>query len=616
MQGSAEKLLPTYLFDKLPEFSLPGDDGGQIKFRTMAFVRRRADFTRDGVFTPLKAHLETLREALLERVKYQVGGWFNGRSYLAYVDSAIKWVSNDPTAINILTPDFRTIQDAYPVPGLQEVSYSMDTSGETSGKATFYIPNPVVAESVLFILQDACFRGDRLFQLVLPYLQIDEAGKTEWVMSTAIAGPISSVQVAEWPFKITVSFGDINSYIDRDSMAEQGNISGSGHEVLQALAKRGGFNAIEFYAKLPIGSVPALDSPQSVAVDSRPIRDIVEGWLNTLGLRFHWFVPYSLFGVIPAVLFVYPPDYAPEDALATGQGWPQWADYLLGQLKRFASTRRILSGAGLETSGAFNVFVPINADPNELRFQAALYVNGDEHANFLKRVASDLAANANANDLPGGSSAGPLAFAERIVGSLAVRAKNFFRDFLKVDSSFFLTPVYDILSFNFQPPGAEELQNSNIANLYSPTRAIVKTTTAAQAANQLNIQPDRQGQYTFPATGGGSFSANAQSPVYLNYDRDNGGFIGASRADLGLFAGNGGENTGEVQGNKVFYPYTLTLEVPPLMNVRPGIPSYIVGIRPLDGTWETARVEFELSDYTQRLLVYLRTNRAPLYASR
>lgn len=583
--NSAPPFLPTQFLNSAPTLKL-----GDIEIRGIAAVRRRSeDVLIKDPFQPLILHVQTLFERLRDPLVRQLLGVIRTPGATGELGSVVlQWLRGE--GLNVVKVNNQTVYDLWPIPGLQEVYYDYTPGGGSSGRATFYIPDYGLAEAIIYILQEAALKGDKIFQIYLPVLTVN-GQKTTWALTPSISGPITRLTVNEWPFSITVHFGDaLRNAAQETASPEEGSIvSGkSGKEVLEAILKRIGVVPIYWP---PAGPSELTDEPPGgVVVDiaGRPYVDVIEDLLRTYGLAWRWISS----GFLPPILIVYRAGDEPEinqDFL--NEFVNNLPSKLASLIDFFGATRNMAGKLGLLTVGFANVLAPVNVDPYQAQTLAKLYKKEEEAgASFLKSVVNLAIGGAEGVNYP-----------LPILETLAKLSLNAVKKISQNVAHFNWAPILDIEEFSFSLPTAQDIEGGAIGSPF----ALTQTVTAQEAAQRgaANVRHLGGGRYEVEGIG----TVDANTPLLFAPSTG----VGAPRV-IGPAGGNPLATTGE-GGNTPFYPYSLTVKIPPYAGVWAGLPTLIVGMRPLDGWWESYRAEYVLNSEEQYITLHLRTNRVVAY---
>jgi len=595
----AETILPNEWFKQYPSFVLDGK-----RVTVMAILRRRVD-TPPTLIEPIVLHLKTLKDFLSRKLTSFYRREFSPSTWFNFVSKTIEWgqaTGNDidSSIFGLKLPTTEMALDAYPLMGVQEVSYEYDVTRGSNGRLVLYIPDPILAESTLYMLQNAALTGGYIVQVFVPFLKA-EPGGAKWIVSPdLITGLVKEVAVEEWPFKIVITLGDAAAIQDANKKERQ-VYSGTAREVFDQMAQDLGVKIVW----LPIPGGPTqLDTKITIDVGGRPLRDALSAYLTLLDLRYRWL---RGFGGVTTILFVW--DNVPEnDPITTFftenpsveakdidnilQRFGSWVT------ENFASLRRPLADIGLYTEGVFNVLVPYNVDPGQAEWLAARY-DGSNHGKLMLFVQKFMA---------GAKLPSPNPQSEG-VRSFSTGLARVFDQFHFSHAKFHVGFIQDIGSFRFANPGAQAVQQIASAFPGGVTNIKLQKVKASQAAKKLKLRPKSDGTYEF-VSASGTFSAAPNDYVYLSYDPSD--EVGGARV-FPSGASIPGMGNPEGGGPQV-YPYELTFDITPFFGVWPGLPTYIAGFPPLDGGWEMYKIRYELSSYSQKATVFLRTDRIPIYA--
>lgn len=629
MASLEERLLPNWMFKQLPTLEVTGGED-TFTIRSMVLLRRVGTSPNKDIFAPFVLHLDTLRKNLERLAGSALRGYFNPKNDLAYLRVTRGWLAGEELRVTqyalpksaqealklvgeFISPNQLTVTDAFPLPGLQEVFYTHSIDGESQGKVTLYNPNPLWAEAILLAVQEAALRGDRTLQVLAPMLQATGNGEAEWVLSTAINGPILDVEVEEFPHRITITFGAMSNALGRNPAEtdesgyikpKEGGIKG----VIQELCARAGILVFFFP---PPGGPASLQGSEIIPVNpnGKNVRDLIEEYLQRApDVRWHW-QPGLFGGLFPSMLFVYPSDETMEHSFSLGQLpiLPEdWKRFLFEQLPK---TAKLFQGLGLSIMGTYNVLVPIHQDPKEAEWMSKLYIEQDEHGKLLGRLAGMLARGTDGmDDLMGPE------WLRKGFSDFLREVEGFTKTLVRVSAGFNFAPILDVGSFRFRPPSGEQVSNPAYSSLFAPAPAM--QLSAKEAVRKYNLGVDKDNQFVFEGPDG-KFALGPNDPVYVNFQRDQNGKVTGSRFASPVPPGlvNPGQDTNQYADKTAsYYPYEWSVSVPPMCGIWPGLPTYVVGLRPLDGAWQCHKVEYELSESANRLTVYLRTNRLPLYA--
>jgi len=585
-------------FNDYPAF----DFGGQ-QVKTMAIIRRRVD-SKPTLFEPAILHYKTLR-AYLERAKRRwVEGELNPKNWIDFVEKSLTWAQTtgndtDSSIFEIKLPSTEIALDAYPLLGLQELWYEYSWDGTAQGHATFFIADPIMAESTIMALQTAAVSGAHLVQFFVPFLTASPGGG-KWVASgDLIVGELLEVGVSEWPFKIEVKFGNLPGQDDTTDAKTQ-RYAGTAKEVLEKMADEIGVKIL--WLPYPAGPTQ-LSTKIQVDLAGRPIRDALVTYMNLLGMEHRWF--RSPGGGIPTVMVAW--DNKADSDIATSffsKDIPQEAlDYqnFLQNIESymttyFASARKYLSNAGVYIDGIYNVLIPYNMDPVDAVWLAKRYEKS-EHGKIMAAIQNLMARDR----LPNMGS--DIAFLNEVASKLAAVNEGIFTSHAR----FNMGMIKNIGTYRFKQPSAEALQQ--IAAAYPGGVTNLRSVSASQAAHAVHAKKQPDGSFVFEMPTGGSFTAGPNDPVYLAYsasDSTGGARVFPSGATFpGLGSPEGGQSP--------IYPFEVSFDLIPYFGIWPGLPTYIAGFPPLDGGWEFYKMRYELSSHTQKLTAFLRTKHIPLY---
>lgn len=626
------ELLPSWALSNLPTMRY-----GDTTVHSIVTLRRDRLLTASGaeakptIFYPLAAHIETLKSAIQRTVPELRSVLFPQNTYRS-LEALTDWIYGDSTITDPKTgkqiPDpsrqmskygmkvnQQSVNDELAIPGLVSVSYNYEPGTLSRGTAEFFIPNRVLAEGFIMAFWDAAIRQDRILQFYLPFMRgdIQNAGAGKWVIAPTVAGPIIDVRVTEYPYRLTVTFGSIADRDSRNTTQQQVFVGKTGFDVLKQMCDAIRVTPLTWLdkgGKLTIGSPPELDSPGMVDLGGRSIRDGIEEFLRQRGLRWQWF---EGLGPVPTVLQVTSMRDAPHRTNVFSKA--------LDLAKESAAVRQAYDRIGLGVGGVFNLFLPWGMEPSEARLQAALYAATDdseprlELMRFLAGVAGGDYYRNNSGGTPAGALYGGSYLNQWFQGMMQWVAKpaGGLADLLKTSvnkTAFFnLIPIYNLDQISYSRPPADSLANLKAASMFSPTGTRLNTVSGAEAGRILGVQPSN-GIYEFPGDGKNVTRAGPNDPVIL---QQQGGSTAGARVfpNAVQFPGvAGADNQVEPQ-----YPYTAALEIAPMYAAFPGLPSFVAGLRPLDGAWEFHRLEMEIAAETQLTRALLRSDRIPIYAS-
>ena len=585
-------------FDEYPSFKF-----GDQTVSTMAILRRRADM-QPTVFEPLILHYRTLLGFLKRaKLKYVVGE-LNPKNWVDFVEKSITWAQqtgNDvgSSVFGLRLPSTEIALDAYPLLGLQELSYEYNWDGASQGRAVFYIADPVMAESTIIALQSAAMGNSQMVQFFIPFLTASPGG-SKWIASgDLVSGEVLEVSVSEWPFKFEVKFGNLPGQSETTTEDKQ-VFAGTARDVLEEMAKLIGVKII--WLPFPAGPTQ-LETKVHVDLAGRPIRDTLIAYMNLLGLKYRWL--RSPGGGVATFLVAWDSHVKSEpiETFFADAPTQEAKDYnnFLQDIVSYAATysaemRHYLASTGIYIDGIYNVLIPYNMNPEDAAWLAARYEKSD-HGKVMSVIQNLM----SRTRLPGG--VGNLEFLNTLGKGLAAINDSIFTSHAR----FNIGMIKDIGQYRFRQPTAEALQQ--IAEAYPGGVTDVKQVSAEVAARAAKAQRQPDGSYLFQMPGGGSFTAGPKDPVYISFDQSNN--VGGARVfpSGATFPGVGNPEMG-VPG---IYPFEVSFELIPYFGIWPGLPTYIAGFPPLDGGWEFYKVRYDLSPTTQKLTAFLRTSRLPLY---
>lgn len=579
-------LIPKPFLDSAPLLRL-----GDVEIRGIAAVRRKADDIIKDPLQPFVKHVQTLFDRLKGLPRETLGILRTPGAVGQMGSLSLQWLQGQGIPVRYSQ---ETVYDMWPIPGLQEVYYDYTPPGGSGGRATFYIPDYALAEASIYILQEAAIKGDKLFQVFLPVLTKD-GGTFRWVLSPVISGPIQKLEVNDWPFSITVQFGDtLSAASEETATPEEGSVVAgkTPKEVLEALLKRIGVTPIYWPPAGPpalTGEVPPEAGGQVVIdVAGRPYVDVIEDLLASLGLSWRWLGT----GILPPLILVYErgsdPEVNPEFLQDFVKKKPS---DLVNLIAQFGGLRWLAGKLGLMTTGFANVLAPISVDPHRAKVLASFYVSENEvGGKYLKTLVRLGIAGAQGVE-------NPLPFLEGIARAAANAIESVHKDLTRYNWA----PILELERFSFQLPTSQDIGGGPVPSPFGVTEVVNAQEAARRGAANVKRLPN--GRYQVEGLG----EVDRDTPLLFAPS----GKVASPRV-IGAAGGAALSPTGETS-NTPFYPYSLVVRIPPYAGIWAGMPTLIVGMRPLDGWWEAYRAEYILNAEEQYINVYLRTNRPVVY---
>lgn len=580
--------IPSPFLSKAPTIKI-----GDLEFRALAFIRRPQEPTPEPV-SFIERHLNVLRDTIQRVPKDYIFGVLNPGAASTYVSLTLDWLKG-----NARWGKEEYLNQMWPLPYLQEVYYDYRPSGGSSGAATFYIPDRIMAEVAMYTLLDAAIKADKIIQIFVPVMVFNpRTKKMEWQLSPSVGGPITGVEWHDFPHGLTVRFGGMdvlggNAADDGEGQVVTGKTP---REVIGKLAQKLGVAVMYFPTAGKLDPVNK-EGTYQIDIGGRPIMDVLTDYIRSLGLAYEWY--WGVGSIIPPFLWVYDPVATPWSDTGSIVKWIEanglktLSDLGSFLLKEVPAARLFAKTFAFDAFGVINAFIPFGMDPNVVKNLGILYAKGGQSARLFEVIAS-LGAHAVYEDSQS------LALFEEfgkvvaeVMGGKAVSA------------AFNLIPVQAIESFRFNIPSSHDVENGAIASPFGIT-----TLTAGEALKRKYIGISQKNGKIVVNNGVGESEVTPETPLLV----EPGSGIGSPRV-IGLGAGGlAGQQTGEGAGSGLtYYPFELVLRVPPYGTPMGGMPALVMGFRPLDGWWQSYRLEFVLNASEQYCNVYLRTNRAILY---
>ena len=582
------RTIPSPFLSKVPTIRI-----GEVEARALAFLRRPQEPTPEPI-SFVERHLNVLRDTIRNIPKDYIFGILNPGAASTYVSMTLDWLKG-----NARWGKEEYLNQMWPLPYLQEVYYDYRPSGGSSGTASFYIPDRIMAEVAMYALLDAATKADKIIQIFVPIMVFNpQEKKMEWQLSPSVGGVIAGVEWHDFPYGLTVKFGSMD-LLERDA-ADDGEgqvVTGkTPGDVIRKLAEKMGVAVMFFPTAGKLDPVNKTGTYQ-VDIGGRPVMDVLTDYIRSLGLAYNWY--WGVGSIIPPFLWVYDPLATPWSDTGSIAEWIRanklktirdLGDFLL---KEIPAARVFARTFAFDAFGVINAFVPFGMDPNVVKNLGILYAKGGQSARLFEVVAS-LGAHAVYED-----SQSLQLFEE--FGKIVAEVMGS----KEVSAAFNLIPVQAIEAFRFNIPSSQDVENGAIASPFGIT-----TLTAGEALKRKYIGITQKNGRVVVKDGVKEIEVSPETPLLI----EPGSGIGAPRV-VGIGAGGlAGQQTGEGAGSGItYYPFELVLRVPSYGTAMGGMPALVMGLRPLDGWWQTYRLEFILNASEQHSIVYLRTNRAILY---